>query len=351
MSKQPNTTLIGVFVVGAVLLVVAALMIFGGGKFLTERNQFVLFFEGSVKGLNIGAPVDFKGVRVGSVTNIKLLYDPRDLSAKIPVFIEIESKRMQSIIPDTQARTKEERQRGEGVNPLIEKGLRAQLGSQSFVTGQLYVDLDFRPEKPPRFSNLHLGIPEIPTIPSTFEEITKTIETIPIDELVRKVQSAMDGIDRLVNSPDLHASTVALKETLEEAKILMKNSNKQIEQVAVETKKLVSTLEKQVVPVTAEFKETMKETRLLVQNFSKNIGPVASSLVATLNVAQASLKRAEDTISSVDGIIGEKSGLKFVLNDTMEELSNAARSMREMTDYLERHPESLIRGKKNEGKK
>ncbi|MEN6437974.1 MAG: MlaD family protein [Syntrophobacter sp.] len=349
MSKQPNTTLIGAFVVGAVLLVVAALMIFGGGKFLTEKGKFVLFFEGSVKGLNIGAPVDFKGVRVGSVTNIRLLYDPRDLSAKIPVFIEIEARRMESVIPEVNDDKK--KGHGEGLGPLVEKGLRAQLASQSFVTGQLYVDLDFRPEKPPRFSNLNLGVPEIPTIPSTFEEIAKTIETIPINELAQKVQSAMDGIDRLVNSPDLHASTVALRETLEEAKVLMKNSNKQIEQVAAETKKLVSSLEKQVVPVTSEFRETMKETRLMVQNFSKNIGPIASSLVATLNVAQASLKQAENTIGSVDGLIGEKSGLKFVLNDTMEELSSAARSIREMTDYLERHPESLIRGKKSEGKK
>lgn len=350
MSKQPNTTLIGAFVVGAVLLVVAALMIFGGGKFLTEKTKFVLFFEGSVKGLNIGAPVDFKGVRVGSVTNIKLLYDPRDLSAKIPVFIEIESKRMESVIPEPALRP-EKAHRGEGLGPLIEKGLRAQLGSQSFVTGQLYVDLDFRPDKPPRFSHMNIGMPEIPTIPSTFEEITKTIETIPMNELAKKIQSAMDGIDRLVNSPDLHASTAAMRETLEEAKVLLKNSNKQIEQVAAETRKLTLSIEKQVGPVADDFRATLKETRLMVDNFSRNIGPVAAGLEATLRVAQASLKQAEATMGSVEGVVGEKSGFKYVLTDTMEELGNAARSIRAMTDYLERHPESLIRGKKNEGDK
>jgi len=350
MSKQPNTTLIGAFVAGAVVLVVAALMIFGGGKFMTSKSKFVLFFEGSVKGLNIGAPVDFKGVRVGSVTQIKLLYDPRDLSAKIPVFIEIEEKRMEAIVPDTGPDTLAAKTGKRELQLLIDNGLRAKLSSQSMVTGQLYVDLDFRPEKPARLSGVPLGVPEIPTVPSTLETIAKSIETISIDELVKKVQSTLDGIDRLVNSADLHDSIAALKDTLVEAKVLFKNTNTQIEQVAHDTRKLANAIEKQIVPLATDFRETLKETRHMVRNFSDSVGPLTASVEETLKTARATLKQAEVAMDSVDGVIGDKSGFHLVLTDTMEELSGAARSLRSVTDYLERHPESLLRGKKNEGK-
>ena len=203
MSRKANPTFIGAFVVGAVALVVAGVVIFGSGKFFTETRKFVMFFEGSVKGLNIGAPVAFKGVKVGSVKEIRLFLDDRDLTLKIPVYVELEPKRITQIQGggDPQKLLK-----AKGVSTLIEflvqEGLRAQLGMQSLVTGQLYVDLDFYHDKPLRMVGAEPGLPEIPTIASSLEELSKTVEKIPLEDLAQKLLAAIEGIDHFVNSPE-----------------------------------------------------------------------------------------------------------------------------------------------------
>jgi paraquat-inducible protein B len=161
MSKPASKALIGGFVVGAIGLVIAGVLIFGSAKFLQETFKFVMYFEGSVKNLNVGSPVVFRGVKIGTVTDILLRYDPEDMSIKIPVIIEIEPDRVEVIggiprEPDPELT----------ISELVERGLRAMLQMQSFVTGQLMVELDFHPDKPIKLVGGDTGYPEIPTIPS-----------------------------------------------------------------------------------------------------------------------------------------------------------------------------------------
>ena len=170
MSKQANTTAIGAFVVGAIVLVLAGIITFGGGKFFKETKRFVLFFEGSMQGLNKGAPVALRGVRVGSVIEIKVLMDSRDVSPYIPVFIEIEPDRLTEMRGVHLDKFAEEHKGLSLLDFLVEKGLRAQLDIQSFVTGQLFVNMDFFPNKPARFVNIDTGYTEIPTVPSSLRD-------------------------------------------------------------------------------------------------------------------------------------------------------------------------------------
>ena len=139
MSKQANKTLIGAFVVGAVALAVIGVLVFSSGEFFTEKRTFVMYFEGSVKGLDEGAPVIFRGVRIGSVTNIILRADPNDLSITIPIFVEIEPERFE--MGGSRKHSPEETSR-----ILIQRGLKAELEMQSLVTGKLIVALDFFPD-------------------------------------------------------------------------------------------------------------------------------------------------------------------------------------------------------------
>jgi len=132
MSKQPNKTVIGAFVVGAIVLLTAGVLIFGSGKFLEKTNLYVLYFQGSVKGLNVGSPVMFRGVKVGSVKDISLKYEPKDLTMFIPVIVEIEQGKFQ---PVSGAEKLERR----SVEELIEYGLKGQLKLLSVVTGQLMI--------------------------------------------------------------------------------------------------------------------------------------------------------------------------------------------------------------------
>jgi len=127
MSKPANKKVIGFFVIGAIALAVVTVLALGSGKFFKKTFKAVCYFEGSVGGLSIGAPVVFRGVKIGTVTQIVLRFDPSKVSVLIPVFIEIEQQ--------VKERTVSKEQRGEGWQKLIDAGLKARLETQSFVTG------------------------------------------------------------------------------------------------------------------------------------------------------------------------------------------------------------------------
>ena len=149
MSKQANKTLIGAFVVGAVALVIVGILAFGSGQFMKNMRKYVLYFDGSIKGLSVGAPVVFRGVKVGSVTDIKVRFEGEDFAVRTPVFVEIDPDRISSDFSEREAALYLRKLRlNKMVDLLIKRGLRAQLQSQSLVTGQLLVALDFYPDKP-----------------------------------------------------------------------------------------------------------------------------------------------------------------------------------------------------------
>lgn len=265
MSKQANKTVIGAFVVAAVALAVAGVLILGSGKFLSKMEQYVMYFEGSVKGLNIGSAVMFRGVKIGSVTDIVLRADPNDLTVEIPVFIELDPERFEQV---GEARSK--RRTEEEMKILIERGLRAQLQMKSMVTGQLMIELDFHPEKPARLVGTDTRYAEIPTIRTGLQQLSQTIQSLPIHDMVNKLTSALKGIEQAVNSPEVGKG--------------LKNLN-----------------------------ETMEDIQRLAEG--------------------------------LDRTIAENAELPYHFTKATEEVSAAARSVRVLADYLEQHPDALLRGK------
>jgi paraquat-inducible protein B len=359
MSKQANTTLIGAFVVGAVALLVAGVIIFSTGLFLKNTKKFVLFFQGSVKGLAVGAPVDFRGVKVGSVTDIKVLLDSRDLTLHIPVFIEIDPDRITEINPGDSVQPALERTKSANIiDALVKEGLRAQLGMQSLVTGQLYVLLDFFPGKPIRLVGGTTGFPELPTVQSNLEEITKTFEKLPLDELANKLVAAIEGIREFVTSPELKDTVVALNQSVKNLQNLISNVDARVEPVAsnidktlTDARHLLVNINGQIKPLAASLDRTVQDAGGLVRNINSRISPLTSTLDTTFAATGNAVKQAEKTLASIDGIVGENSALRYDLTAALKEFTAAARSLRTLTDYLERHPESLLQGKdQQEGK-
>jgi paraquat-inducible protein B len=304
MSKQPNKTLIGAFLVGAVVLVVAGVLIFGGGKFFTKVSSYVLYFDGSVKGLNIGAPVIFKGVKIGSVTDIKVRIEGKDLeNIRVPVYIETEADRISKSSADPELQKFiAKAETGKVVEILIQSGMRAQLEMQSLVTGQLAIALDFHPDTPITLVGGDPDYREIPTIPSAMEALTDTIKELPLEELVDRILKLVENADSVVNSADLKGSISALHEAL-------KSANK------------------------------------LVQNLNREVGPLVSSVEKTSGAAQAALKQAKEALALTENVLSEDSPALTELTNTLREVSAAARSLSALADYLQRHPESLLRGK------
>lgn len=222
MSQKANKTLIGAFVVGAVILLIMSLIVFSSGKLFHRKNKYVLFFEGSIKGLAIGAPVTFKGVKIGEVKDIRLAYDPTSRFAFIPVIIETQ--------PDL-IKDKPNKRNRDNVQFLIESGLRAQLDMQSLLTGQLAVALDFFPDKPARLLGLIKEYPEIPTISSLLGELQKNISDIHLKEIAFDLQESM------------HSLNIALKESRETVIFDIENTLREITDAARAVRLLAEYLE------------------------------------------------------------------------------------------------------------
>jgi paraquat-inducible protein B len=331
MSKQANKTVIGAFVVGAIVLAVIGVLVFGSGKFLAELDNYVLHFEGSVKGLNIGAPVVFRGVKIGSVTDILLRYNPDDFAIYIPVFIEVERGRFQPVAGKKKIK-------GRSIKDLIDHGLRAKLQLQSMVTGQLMVDLDFYPDEPAKLIGEEgIEYPEIPTIASGLQKLTKTIEQLPLDVLFDKLMKTVEGIERVVNAPEIMESLHSLNQALKDVQHLVKNIDSRVE------------------PLVTSIEDTSEAARSALVQAEKTLameegvaGELASNLKETLANTSATMEQAEKTLTEVRYVVSEDSQTIYELNRTLEELSGAARSIRILTDYLEQHPEALIKGKRSQ---
>jgi phospholipid/cholesterol/gamma-HCH transport system substrate-binding protein len=329
MSKPVNKTLVGAFVAGALILVVAALAIFGAGKFFTKRNQFVLDFDESVKGLSVGSPVMFRGVKVGQVIRIVLTLDPKDLKAFIPVYIEIEPETV-TIIGGQKA------VKGKNMKDLIyKKGLKGQLQMQSFVTGQLMVALDFFPDKPIRLVGLDKKVNEIPTVPTTLVELTKTIQNLDIEGLFKKLEQTVDGIERIVNSPKVTASLDSLDKTLKDFNVLLVKVNSKIDPLSAS---LISTSE--------QAQKTLARAEKTLSFGEGEAGKLTTSAQETLTAARQLIENLEKASVSIKNLAENNSTLGYQVNKTLEDISAMARTLRSLADYLEQHPESLIRGKK-----
>lgn len=215
MSKKVNKTVIGVFVVGAMALLMVAIVVFGSGELFKQTNKFVLYFDGSVKGLSIGAPVMFRGVSIGIVKDISLIYDSKAGTIMLPVIVEVD-----------QGRIKGAPSFGDlgGDKKMIALGLRAKLEVQSFLTGQLMISFDFYPNQPAKLRGILKQYPELPTLP-TSPDIFEIMNELPIKEISKNLEATSKGINRLVNSNNLQGSLYELQSTLQETKEAMHSLN------------------------------------------------------------------------------------------------------------------------------
>ncbi|HSA82100.1 MAG TPA: MlaD family protein, partial [Geminicoccaceae bacterium] len=253
----------------------------------TEKVPYLVHFDGSVRGLRAGAPVEFRGMRIGSVVDVRLEIDPGQDAVRIPVTIGIEPQRIDVVGG-----------RGEPhvmMAALVERGLRAQLKSGNLITGDLLVDLDFHPESPPAQLDTSGELPEIPSVPTQLEVLTASVtqvlnefEALPLPELIADLRQTLQSIEQLASSPDIKGGIAGLNES------------------ANRLQELLGTLD-------------------------QRLGPL--------------LARADATLASTQTMVGENSQLRYDVSDLVRELTSAARSIRVFADYLERHPEALLRGK------
>ena len=353
MSKPANKTLIGLFVLGAMALLVMAVVVLGSGKFFRSTVKAVLFFEGSIGGLNVGAPVVFNGVRIGSVRDIVLRYDTRDLTTSIPVYIEIDPKQMEIVGPHPESFKAY-------VTLLIDHGLKARLELQSIVTGTLQIALNYYPDRPVKLLGVVEKYPEIPTIPTPLQEITKRIEQLPVEKIMESITTAVDGISRVLDSPKITKTFQSVSRAAEEAEGLMQNLDSRVDPVSTDVQQtlrqaqnLLEKIDQKTTALTSRIEGAVKQVHVLVQNIDRQVDPLASSLQGALasiektsDEAGASLRQARQTLLMLEGDIGEDSELMFEFKKTLKEVAMAAKAARSLAVTLEQQPESIVFGKR-----
>ena len=273
---------------------------------------YLLHFDGSMRGLKAGAPVEFRGIRIGSVTDVAVLINPKTLAIETPVVIAIEPERLTA--PGFLTTHKPY----DLAAHMVERGLRAQLAVGSLITGQLYVDLNFHP-KLPRKRLIKTGkYPEIPTIPSTIDVLRKNamellaeIRKVPFDAIGKGLLQTIQSANRLANAPELSAAVHSFNTTMNEIHALTRDEG----------------------PISKSFADIDR----LTQHLDGQVVTLATSLEKTLAAIRAAMELAAPS-----------SPAAVNLADALDELAAAARSVRGLADYLERHPEALIRGKGRE---
>ena len=299
MSKRASPALIGVFVLGALVITVVAVVALGSGRLFRSTQKFLMFFQGSVNGLENGAPVKFRGVPIGVVTNILLAVPGLRGDPRIPVVVQIDNDRMRELGATLDLKS------DESMKALFEEGgLRAQLQQQSFITGQLFIGLDLFPD-----SKLERVLPEgsapyteIPTLPTKLEQLQAKLEAvmdklgkIDWENVGKAAASTIEGLNRLVNSPDVQSTLVALRETLTEIR--------------------------------------------------DAVGPFSKGATGATNELKASLKRLQLSLDKLDTLTDPKAPLVSGMSGALTDVSEAARAVRRLADDLDRDPSVIIRGK------
>ena len=253
MRRKPNNKLIGLFILCGVVLFFATVGMFVSDKIMKDSNRLVvMYFSESIKGLDVGSPVVFKGVAIGRVAKIDIITDLSDFDFSIPVYVAFNEKKISSNKPHQNAR--------QVLKELVKNGLRARLSTQNYLTGQLMIELEFvaKNDEAVYRSQPDSKIPEIPTVLSQFADLSRGIQELPLRETLNKVNTFFDSLNN-------------------------------------------------------------------------DIVPKTSKLVESFSVIPGRTRAMPEALNN--------------FNRAMQNISNAAKSLNNFADYVERHPESLLRGK------
>jgi paraquat-inducible protein B len=344
MAKKANRKMIGGFVVIAVAILAASVTVFGPGDFFKEKNQCVLYFESSVKGLNVGSPVLYRGVQVGMVKKIVIRTYWKELKSYIPVFIEVYPEKFELVTEGTQMEELKQ-----GISKLIEQGLRAQLVTESIITGQLLIEVDMHPGEPLNLKGLDKGYIEIPTIPSTLERFGMALQKLNIQEMETRLNSILHSVDRILKNVNIEDSLNELNAVFQQVRGILGNVNGKIGPLAdnlnrtiSDSRGLVNRLDGEVSPLAGKAKSALDDIGRLARDVDTRVDPLSKSVTET----SSALKSAAQ---SFDGLVGKTSPTRADLDNALKELSGAARSLRVLADYLEQHPDSLLKGKGRTG--
>lgn len=330
MKTKVSPTVVGVFVLGALLVGIIALMSFGSFNFLSKPQRFIVYFDESVSGLDLGSPVKFRGVRVGRVSQVSLTYDAMTTKSVVAVLCEFNRNVVNAPSGDPI-----ELGRRDQIEELIEAGLRAELGVAGLATGLLYVELDMKDPKDypaPRRHLMPVDYAIVPAVPSAiaefqadFTEILKNIKDVDIAGLTEEMHGLLSDTRNQIQN----LNTTAISEEITTA--------------AAAYRKIAESPE--VPKILTNLDGALVDLRSTLSTLDQNIEPTATELTLTLKRLRQNLDSLEEATNHASRFITAQNGLGTEAADALRQLGDAARAVGRLADYLERNPNALLTGR------
>jgi len=335
-ARRSNPTRIGLFAIIGLAVLVSAVVLVSGGRLFGSRERALMHFEGSIYGLQLGAPVVFRGVRLGSVVQIGVVHDAAHGGFAIPVTVELDRQ----LIRDLHGQPG-----GPSLQSLVDQGLSAQLSLQSLLTGLLYVDLDLRPGVPrPAAAHGASEWTEIPTVTAPIQALQKQIQGLNVARLVDDVSSLAAAARQLLADPKLRQSLDQLAQASEQAQRLLARVDRRVDPLADALAGALAETRR----TGAAWTSTAERTAALADRLGGTVDR-ADAVLAQGAPALQSVQRAADELAraatTLRAATGDESAWLLQLERAAHDVSRASRAVRDLADLLERQPEVLIRGR------
>ena len=312
---------VGGFILGGLAIVVVAILFFGGGETFTPKTNGVVYFQDSVGGLAVGAPVTFRGVAIGSVSRVGLLLDPATLTTRIPVYLQLEPDRVTLVGKSGSLPV---------LPRMVEVGLRAKLVPQSLVTGQMLVDLDISPETPARFVGpKDDDVPEIPATKSDLQELRQQLSHAPVADTVAQALRTLAAFEKLANRIDGEVGPLAASahDVLDSTGHVMDNASAAITRLG------------------PELSSDLEEAHRLVLDARRQLAGRGEDVNRTLSDADKTFQAARGLIASANGIVALRSQSRGDIDASLRDLAATVSSLRDFAESIERDPSLLLRGR------
>ena len=327
MSQKINTTSIGLFIVIGVALGVTGLLLFGSSKMFSSTRDIIVYFDESLNGLNEGAPVKYRGVTVGSVKRVMVRFNQATNDYAMPVILELEERLLKQRLDDPTGFFSDD-----FMATRVKLGLRASLQTESLVTGVLYVSLDMLSNAPPpSYHQIKKFYVEIPTRPTDIQQLMQNLARVDLKGLETRLSALITKLDTAIGHLNIGEMSGGITNLLSS-----------INRVAV-SPEITNTL--------CSIQRTMSEYQLLAQKLTSRVDPIAADVTNTLAQANLTLGQLRVAVEDLGTTLAPDSPLRNDLSLALEQLAGAAQSISALAEFLDRHPNSLITGRKPPPKK
>jgi paraquat-inducible protein B len=322
MSKKANATTIGIFIVTGVALAVIAVLVLATGRLFARHEKFILYFDSSLKGLNLGAPVKARGVTIGSVAEIYIHHNQAENDYTKPVVIAIDDRLLQAKIDRPHSAGDKD-----WVREQVKAGMRGKLDAESLLTGMLYVELETITNAPPsRPHQLKPEYIEIPTVPTEIQELLSNLARVDVHGISQKLSALLSRLDTTIVDLNLQKIGASVTNLLASTAQVIRSPD--------------------VTNSLNELKQTLGETRALLRRLDARVDPIADGLTNTLAQAEKTLVELRQGIETFNGMIEPDAGLRTDVARALDNLSQAANAITDLANFLQRNPNALLTGRK-----